>query len=432
MTVKNYLNINVYEATQKRLKFIFDEFSNILVAFSGGKDSGLMLNLTLEYAKSINQLDKVAVYFLDYEAQYKQTIDYVTNTFNKLPKQVKKYWVCLPMKVPCTTSMFQNFWVPWEEKSKKIWVRPQPKKSYVINIDNAEFDYDDWDYTVQDNFCTWFSKNNENSCVLVGIRATESLNRQAAITSKQKINKFKNKEYITKKEGSIAVYPIYDWNVSDIWVANCKFNYSYNSLYDLFYKAGLSIDQMRVASPFLGEGKATLALYKAIDPETWGKMLNRVNGVNFTAIYGSTKILGWKNITKPDHFSWKQYMYFLLDTLPKKTRDLYLKKLKVSKKSWRVGAARDQKTINELLAEHAPVILTGKISNRGKKDKQIIQFEDYIDDTNVTNFKEIPTYKRMCICILKNDTTCKYMGFAQTKAEIEKRQNAMKKYANLF
>ena len=32
-------------------------------------------------------------------------------------------------------------------------------------------------------------------------------------------------------------------------------------------------------------------------------------------------------------------------------------------------------------------------------------------------FKEIPTYKRMCICILKNDHVCKYMGFALTKKE---------------
>ena len=33
---------------------------------------------------------------------------------------------------------------------------------------------------------------------------------------------------------------------------------------------------------------------------------------------------------------------------------------------------------------------------------------DYLDDIDIpAEFKEIPTYKRMCICILKNDHVCK-------------------------
>lgn len=37
--MKKYLEKNVYEATMERIKFIFDEFDNVLVSFSGGKDS---------------------------------------------------------------------------------------------------------------------------------------------------------------------------------------------------------------------------------------------------------------------------------------------------------------------------------------------------------------------------------------------------------
>ena len=43
--MKKYLEKNVYEALQDRLKFIFDNFDNIYVSFSGGKDSGLLLNM---------------------------------------------------------------------------------------------------------------------------------------------------------------------------------------------------------------------------------------------------------------------------------------------------------------------------------------------------------------------------------------------------
>ena len=48
MMIREYLEQNVYEALRKRLKFIFEEFDNIYVSFSGGKDSGLLLNMVLD------------------------------------------------------------------------------------------------------------------------------------------------------------------------------------------------------------------------------------------------------------------------------------------------------------------------------------------------------------------------------------------------
>ena len=49
--IRQYLEQDVYEALQDRLKLIFEEFDNIFVSFSGGKDSGLLLNLVLDYRK---------------------------------------------------------------------------------------------------------------------------------------------------------------------------------------------------------------------------------------------------------------------------------------------------------------------------------------------------------------------------------------------
>ena len=68
---------NVYELIQKRLKFIFDEFDNIYVSFSGGKDSGVLLNLCIDYIRKHNLNRKIGVFHMDYEAQYKMTTDYV-------------------------------------------------------------------------------------------------------------------------------------------------------------------------------------------------------------------------------------------------------------------------------------------------------------------------------------------------------------------
>ena len=74
---------NVYELIQKRLKFIFDEFDNIYVSFSGGKDSGVLLNLCIDYIRKHNLNRKIGVFHMDYEAQYKMTTDYVEETFRQ-------------------------------------------------------------------------------------------------------------------------------------------------------------------------------------------------------------------------------------------------------------------------------------------------------------------------------------------------------------
>ena len=431
---KNYLEINVYQATQERLKYAFDEFNNVLVAFSGGKDSGVLLNMAYEYAKKTGKLDKLGYYFLDYEAQYQLTIDYVKSEFERL-NDVKRYWLCLPNSVPTATSMSQGLWVPWEDSKKDIWVRDMPSDEYVINEHNVPWDYKagDRDYKVQTDFTKWFSGENGKTAVLIGIRADESLDRFRAIKSKNKVNSYNGKNYITKiANNTYNVYPIYDWTVTDIWIANAKQTYPYNKLYDLFYKAGLSIDQMRVASPFLSEGISNLKYYQVIEPDTWAKMIGRVNGVNFAGIYGGTTAMGWKSIKLPEGMTWQSYLKFLLQTLPESTRKDYEKIFKTSIDFWRdKGGVLDDQTIQELKDAGIPIHV-GENSSY-KTSKKPVTFDEYPDSADgITDFKVVPSYKRMAVTIMKNDHTAKYMGFAQTKAQIEKRKKAIEKYKNIF
>ena len=78
-------------------KLIFEEFDNIFVSFSGGKDSGLLLNLVLDYRKKYYPGEKLEVFHQDFEAQYTLTSQYVERTFERIKRVVEPYWVCLPM-----------------------------------------------------------------------------------------------------------------------------------------------------------------------------------------------------------------------------------------------------------------------------------------------------------------------------------------------
>lgn len=60
-----------------------------------------------------------------------------------------------------------------------------------------------------------------------------------------------------------------------------------------------------------------------------------------------------------------------------------------------------------------------------KSEYRWIKFEEYPDEVPIKQTRLVPSYKRMCITILKNDTSCRYMGFAQTKDELQKKKEAM-------
>lgn len=432
-----YTEQNVYEALLQRLKLIFEEFENIYISFSGGKDSGLLLNLLLDYKRKYYPDRTIGVFHQDFEAQYTVTTEYIERTFERIQDEVEPYWVCLPMATRTALSSYEMYWYPWDDQKPECWVREMPRRKYVINLQNnpiTTYRYRMHQEDLARQFGRWYriSHGKKKTVCLLGMRADESLQRYSGFLNKK--YDYKGECWITKQFKDVyCASPLYDWSSEDVWHAHALFGYDYNRLYDLYYMAGLKISQMRVASPFNDYSKDALNLYRVIDPEIWVKLVGRVRGANFTSIYGKTKAMGYRSVTLPEGHTWKSYTLFLLDTLPVRLRNGYAKKFNTSIEFWhKTGGGLDEETIEELENRGYRIRRNGVSNYTVSKKTRIVfigKIPDHTDDIKTS--RDIPSWKRMCYCILKNDHACRYMGFGLSREQQKYIDVIRQKYRSL-
>lgn len=382
MDSKRYLGIDVLTASKERIKWAFDNFEKICISFSGGKDSTAMTHLVMEEAIKRNR--KVALLFIDWEIQYKLTIEHVQHIYDMYKDYIIPYWVALPLLTDNACSMYEPEWISWDKAKENLWIRKPPK---IAITDENYFPFYYYKITFEEFvplFGEWYGEGKSTAC-FVGIRTRESLNRYRALTNKKK-NKYQDKMFTTCVTDNVYnVYPIYDWSAEDDWKYFGKTKKPYNKLYDRFFQAGLTLHQMRVDEPFGDTTRRSLWLYQIIEPETWGKMVLRVNGANSGSLYSrdNGNILGNRSITLPKGHTWQSFSNFLLDTMPKKTAEHYKSKIAVYIK-WYM--------------------------NRGYVDGIPDEVDKQMEKQN-----DVPSWRRICQTLLRNDYWCKGLGFSPTK-----------------
>lgn len=393
---KIYQDQNVYDASIERINFILDEFENIYISFSGGKDSSVTLHLLLQEAEKKDRLP-IDVLFIDLESQYKATINHVREMLINNPK-VNSYWICLPLNLRNAVSIYQPQWVCWQEEQKDIWVREMPEYDCVINKYNMPEEWHQWFYEGMEfeefiiKFGMWKRDLNQKSTAcIVAIRSDESLHRFLAIKKEKEDSKYKGKNWTTfVRKDLYNAYPIYDWKTEDIWTAVGKFNLKYNKIYDLIYMTGRSIHEARICQPYGDDQRKGLDLFRKVEPETWFKVVQRVAGANYGNIYRGLKILGNGKVIKPDHYTWKEYVNFLLNTIPKYQAHIYKERIDQFFEWWEVEEAWKRENVPDALPPKSDPLWN-------KKDG--------------SKFKKLPAWERIAKCILKNDLNCRSLSF---------------------
>jgi len=408
---KKYLEKNVYQAALERYDIIFNEFDNIYFSVSGGKDSGLMWQLALQKAKEHDQ--KIDMLYIDLEAQYEATIDFVERLIENEEYINKVYWVALPLNLRNAVSIIQPRWTCWGKEDEDKWVRPMPENKWVINENNCEWDWfrprmEFEEFIIL--FADWYAEQFGKSAAGIGIRSNESLNRFRTIISDKK-TKYKDYGWTTQVKVNnkpIPVYiffPLYDWTAEDVWHAISKFDLDFNEIYELMYKNGLSIYEQRLCQPYGDDQRDGLNQYKALEPETWEKVLKRVNGVNFGNIYARTSLLGNIKSEKPNDISWEQYAVYLLESIRIYAPELenhYYEKIKTFM-SW-------------------------------YEDKEDLDPDDIPDtaDKTLESKKKAASWRRIARALEKNDFWMKRLSFSSTKSDIEKLNKLKEKYSNML
>lgn len=305
----------VLEAARERIGFIFDHFEGIIVSVSGGKDSTVLAHLALTEAKKRGR--RIGIYFLDEEAMYQASVDQVEHLMESFKDNVIPLWLQVEFNLTNAVSVEEGQLTAWEPGKHAVWMRtrragsiqhpPWDRATQTVRDKNKGFGF----YDVIENFERCY----KDTAFLVGLRAAgESPNRWRAVVKNPVEIAGKRVYWCTRKGANVAAYPIYDWNFHDVWRYIAEENLRYSKIYDLQFKKGYPITQMRVSSLVHERAFKSLCDLPEFEPKTYNKLVKRIKGIALAQETGKSAKL-FRASKLPKNFkSWIAYRDFLLKT----------------------------------------------------------------------------------------------------------------------
>lgn len=297
---KILLKDNVFEAAKKRIAWIFDEFENVVVSHSGGKDSTIIFHLAMDEATRRGRLP-LPVVFVDQEGEWQNTIDLIKSIMYR--QDVKPLWYQFHFKINNAASYDKNYLEVWGPGEK--WIREKDP----ISIKETPPGIVDW----YDLFPAIMKSlyGSQPACFLGGMRTEESPNRQRALTIGETYKGVTWGKLLAANH--YTFYPIYDWSYTDVWKAIHDNQWPYNPVYDFMYQYGIPIQEMRVSSLFHESSIRNMFFMQEIEPENYVRLTQRLSGMDMVGKLADSFYCPKE--LPPMFASWKEYRDYLLENL---------------------------------------------------------------------------------------------------------------------
>lgn len=305
------IDMNVWDAALARIRWLWDEFDGrVSVSISGGKDSTVVMELAAIVARERGQ--KLKVHFLDQEAEWQATRDYLRHLKDDRD-DIEFDWYQIPFR------LFNASTHGAEDEWGYMWPSEPPESGYMRDPEPDSIRVNDLGV---DRFTDVLHEINrrEGGVHLTGMRAEEAPTRRLGMTTAPAY------KYATwgagdpdadkNKPGTFwLMHPIYDWSFRDIWKAIEENGWVYNRLYDEMYRYGVNHREMRVSSLIHSGAVRHIEQIQELEPATWEALVNRYGGVNAAAHVGEDSISEFRG-NRPWMFdTWLEYAEYLIDNL---------------------------------------------------------------------------------------------------------------------
>lgn len=271
MSRRTLAGLDVFGAAYDRLLGLYQSGATVVVSFSSGKDSTILLEMALLAAKAADRLP-VNVMMRDEEILFPGSYEYAERVAAR-PDVRFRWFVCQQPIINIFNRGAPYWWVMDPLLKPEQWVRQPP--AFAEFIDDKAID----------SLVTRARFPGEKLVSLIGLRAQESaLRRMGLFSSGGWMRKG------TKYVDGIG-RPIYDWLDGDVWKAIHDYGWDYNRAYDVMAKMGVRASKLRIAPPTLNiHSLDLLRVAMQAWPRWFDRVATRLPGIRTAALFGKRSV----------------------------------------------------------------------------------------------------------------------------------------------
>jgi len=276
--------VNTFDLAVERMIRLYDEGHEVVVSFSGGKDSTCAMEVCLLAAAETGRLP-VKVVMRDEEIMIPGVFEYCERVAAR--DEIDFHWIYARQPVINCFNRDNPFVFCFDPLLQPHeWVREPPPFAYEIQENNIQ---------AVVTAARFQPEPGRELFQVIGLRAAESPNRIRGIHS--------SGGYLTKnakKWGYRSARPIYDWQDGDVWKAIADNEWDYARCYDIMTRFGVGRRNMRVAPPTQRAAQLQiLTIFSQTHPRWFDRVCDRAPGVREAVRFGRVAMEPQRQLGEP-------------------------------------------------------------------------------------------------------------------------------------